>query len=77
MARFLEMNRPKSAGNLAELFCDLGRMLRRRVHLGAGTKKDEARPAEANIEAFTPYQPPWFAGAAWGTLLCAAWQSGE
>jgi predicted ferric reductase len=75
MARFLEMNRPKSARNLAELFCDLGRMLGGRVHLGAGTKRDpdEARSAEANTEAFTPYQPPWFAGAAWGTLLCAAY----
>ena len=33
----------------------------------------EARPADGNPGSFTPYQAPWFAGAAWGALLCAAY----
>jgi predicted ferric reductase len=33
----------------------------------------EAKPADGNPGSFTPYQAPWFAGAAWGALLCAAY----
>src|SRR5689334_1402055 len=32
-----------------------------------------ARPADGNPGSFGPYQVPWFARAAWGGLLCAAY----
>jgi predicted ferric reductase len=34
---------------------------------------DEARPAVEDLESFAPYRAPWFAGAAWGVLVCAAY----
>jgi predicted ferric reductase len=44
-------------------------------HTGApGGLSVEARPASAG-QSPTPYRAPWFAGAAWGTLLCAAYPS--
>jgi predicted ferric reductase len=33
----------------------------------------EARPADGDAPSFAPYRSPWFAGVAWGTLLCAAY----
>jgi predicted ferric reductase len=33
----------------------------------------QARSAEGNPGPFVPYHPPWFAGVAWGALLCAAY----
>jgi predicted ferric reductase len=33
----------------------------------------EARPAGGDSQAPTPYRAPWFASAAWGALLCAAY----
>jgi predicted ferric reductase len=46
-----------------------------------GTKKPEpsgrlaggARPAGGDSQSPAPYRAPWFAGAAWGALLCAAY----
>jgi predicted ferric reductase len=32
-----------------------------------------ARPTGSNPGSFTPYRTPWFAGAAWGGLLCTAY----
>src|SRR5258706_10968368 len=34
---------------------------------------DEARPAGGDPRSFAPYRAPWFAGVAWGALLCAAY----
>jgi predicted ferric reductase len=34
---------------------------------------DEARPAGGVRRSFAPYRAPWFAGVAWGALLCAAY----
>jgi predicted ferric reductase len=34
---------------------------------------DKANAAGGESQHFPPYQPPWFAGAAWGGLLCAAY----
>jgi predicted ferric reductase len=34
---------------------------------------DEARPAGGDPRSFAPYRAPWFAGGAWGALLCAAY----
>jgi predicted ferric reductase len=33
----------------------------------------EAAPAGGDSQSPTPYRAPWFAGAAWGALLCAAY----
>jgi predicted ferric reductase len=33
----------------------------------------EARPADGDSRSPPPYRAPWFAGAAWGALLCAAY----
>jgi hypothetical protein len=43
MVRFLGMNRPVPARNLAELLCDLGRVLQRHAHRAPGTKEASAR----------------------------------
>jgi predicted ferric reductase len=34
---------------------------------------EEARAAGGDQETFAPYRAPWFAGVAWGALLCAAY----
>jgi predicted ferric reductase len=34
---------------------------------------EEARPAGDDLEFFAPYRAPWFAGVAWGVLLCVAY----
>jgi len=34
---------------------------------------EEARPPGGDQETFGPFRAPWFAGAAWGALLCAAY----
>jgi predicted ferric reductase len=33
----------------------------------------KARPAGGDRRSFAPYRAPWFAGVAWGALLCAAY----
>jgi predicted ferric reductase len=33
----------------------------------------EATPAGRDLRSFVPYCAPWFAGVAWGTLLCATY----
>ena len=33
----------------------------------------EARPAGGDLRSFAAYRAPWFAGVAWGALLCAAY----
>jgi len=33
----------------------------------------EARFAVDEVRTFAPYRAPWFAGALWGALLCAAY----
>jgi predicted ferric reductase len=38
-----------------------------------GATADEPRPAGGSCQAFAPYRAPWFAGAAWGALLAAAY----
>jgi hypothetical protein len=43
MVRFLGINRPVPARNLAELLCDLGRILQRQQYREAGTKPASAR----------------------------------
>jgi predicted ferric reductase len=37
------------------------------------SKGGEARSAGDEARTFAPYRAPWFAGLAWGTLLCAAY----
>jgi predicted ferric reductase len=40
---------------------------------GSNGACSEAMPAGGNAPSFTPYRAPWFAGVAWGALLCAAY----
>src|SRR5690349_21584352 len=33
----------------------------------------DARPTGADLRSFVPYRAPWFAGIAWGALLCVTY----
>lgn len=51
---------------------DLDALIARELEL-LKKASSEARPARREPGSFLPYQAPWFAGAVWGALLCAAY----